>query len=132
MTEWLLDSNIVILALRSTPIALDLLARAAQTDRVLFVSVATRTEVCAGMHPHEEADTIELLDTLRSLPVTTAIADRAGRWIYQYARRGFQLSFPDALIAATAAIHDLTLITTNQKHFPMLVNRVKGLRDLAE
>jgi len=40
-------------------------------------------------------------------------------WIYQYARRGIQLSFPDALIGATALAHGLALVTTNARHFPM-------------
>ena len=53
-----------------------------------------------------------------NLPVDEAIADRAGRLIYQYARQGIQLSFADVLIAATALEH-LTLATTNPKHFPI-------------
>jgi predicted nucleic acid-binding protein len=69
------------------------------------------------MRPREERITTELLLALLSLPVTEAIADRAGRLIYSLARNGVQLSFPDALIAATALEHDLTLVTTNARHF---------------
>lgn len=60
---------------------------------------------------------MELLDALDSLPVTGHIADRAGRMIYQLARQGIQLSFPDALIAATAIYHQLSVVTTNVAHF---------------
>lgn len=119
MAEHLLDTNILILALRSVPKALDFLDVLDQKRERTCISVATRTEVLAGMRHHEEERTMELLDSLENLPVDEAIADRAGRLIYQYARQGVQLSFPDAVIAATALHHDLTLTTTNPKHFPM-------------
>ena len=60
-----------------------------------------------------------LLDALRSLAVGPSVADRAGRLIYEYAREGIQFSVPDALIAATAIEHELTLVTTNPGHFPI-------------
>lgn len=122
MANYLLDSNVLILALRSETTALDLIDNL-QAQSNLYISVATRTEVLAGMHPHEEAITMALLDSFISLPATASIADQAGRWIYQHARRGVQLSFPDALIAATAMARDLTLVTTNARHFPQ-----KGLQ----
>ena len=118
MADYLLDSNILILHLRERPEITALLTRWGK-EGTLYISVATRTEIVAGMRPHEEERTLELLDSLENLPVDEAIADRAGRLIYQYARQGIQFSFADALIAATALEHDLTLATTNSKHFPM-------------
>jgi predicted nucleic acid-binding protein len=118
MTDYLLDTNVLILHFRNRP---DLTALLIQWEATgdLYISVATRTEILAGMHPHEEQRTMALLDSLISLPVDETIADRAGRLIYQYARQGIQLSFPDAQIAATALQHHLTLVTTNTQHFPM-------------
>jgi predicted nucleic acid-binding protein len=49
--------------------------------------------------------------------VNNRIADRAGRLINELARRGVQLAFPDALIAATALELDLSVMTTNTAHF---------------
>ena len=118
MADYLLDSNILILHLRERPEITALLTQWG-TEGALYISVATRTEIVAGMRPHEKERTLELLDSLENLPVDEAIADRAGRLIYRYARQGVQLSFADALIAATALEHDLTLATTNPKHFPM-------------
>jgi hypothetical protein len=119
VADYVLDTNILILALRSDPKALDFLEELERKRERSCISVVTRTEILAGMRPHEEERTMALLDSLENIPVDEAIADRTGRLIYQYARQGVQLSFPNALIAATALEHDLTLATTNPKHFPM-------------
>jgi predicted nucleic acid-binding protein len=116
MANLLLDSNILILHLRKRASATELLLQWGGQDN-LYISVATRTELLAGMRAREEGITIYLLNSLRNLPVTDEIADLAGRHIYRLARNGIQLSFPDALIAATALTHDLTIITTNAVHF---------------
>lgn len=130
MPAYILDSNVVISHLR-TPLEVSaLLSRWAVGDYAT-VSVVTRMEVLAGMHEREALRTMELLGSIPSLPVTEAIADRAGRWIYQYARRGTQLTLADALIAATAVEHDLTLVTGNAKHFPMPELRLECWPDLA-
>lgn len=126
MADYLLDSNVLILHLREDPEVVDSLTRWA-TQHELHISVVTRTEILAGMRPREERQTINLVNSLTNLTVDRFIADRAGRLIYDYTRRGFQVSFADALIAATALEHDLTLVTTNIQHFPMLERRVQTL-----
>ncbi len=127
MADYLLDTNVLILALRSDPKALDLLDALDRKREHVCISVATRTEILAGMRPHEEERTIELLGSLDNLLVDEITADQAGRLIYQYACQGIQLSFPDALIAATALHHGLTLATTNPKHFPIPDLRLQPL-----
>ena len=119
VANYLLDTNVFILTLRGVSNALDFLDAINQEKERLYISVVTRTEILAGMRPHEEHRTMELLDTVTSLPADEAIADQAGRLIYLDARQGIHLSFPDALIAATALQHNFTLVTTNIKHFPM-------------
>lgn len=128
MDSYLLDTNVLIQALRHNLSVLDWLD-AIRPTYYLYISVVSRTEVFAGMHPHEDQMTEELLTSLISLPVTASIADRAGRMIYTRARKGFQVSFPDALIAATALEHDLTLVTTNVRHFaPLLGEQMMALQ----
>jgi len=73
---------------------------------------------------------MHLLNSMTTLSVNKFIADRAGRMIYKHARQGFHISFPDALIAATALEHGLTLVTTNVKHFSMLGKQMTALSDL--
>ncbi|MBE2232916.1 MAG: type II toxin-antitoxin system VapC family toxin [Anaerolinea sp.] len=116
MADLLLDTNVLIRHLRQRARSFGFLLQWGQNDN-LYISVITRSEILAGMRPDENVITLELLNALDSLPVTEQIADRAGRIIYQLARRGIQLSFPDALIAATALEHQLTVVTTNVAHF---------------
>ena len=128
MNNYLLDTNMLVLHLRGEHGVPTLLDRWSQSHE-LYISVTTRVEILAGMRPAEESVTIHLLNSMNSLPVSQSIADRAGRLIYEQARRGHQVSFPDALIAATALEHDLTLVTTNARHFPMLDKQVTPLAD---
>lgn len=116
MADLLLDTNMLIRHLRQRGSMATFLLRWGQQDN-LCISVVTRAEILAGMRPQEEAITVELLDALESLPITRQIADRAGRMIFRLARSGIQLSFPDALIAATALDRQLSMVTTNVAHF---------------
>lgn len=117
MSDHILDTNVLILHLRERPDITQLLRQWGQ-DGTLYISTIVRTELLTGMRPHEEKRTMALLDSMVSLPVDAAIADRAGRLIYQYARKGITLALPDTLIGATALVHVLTLATTNVRHFP--------------
>lgn len=56
------------------------------------------------------------------LPVTTQIADEWGRVIAQCETRGRPLGTMDGLIAATASVHGLTLVTRNTSDFESSLN----------
>ncbi len=126
MADHLLDSNVLILHLRERPEMTALLTQWGE-EGTLCISVVSRTEILAGMHPHERERTTALLDSLANLPVDEAVADRAGHLIYQYAHQGIEFSFPDALIAAVALNHDLTLATTDPRHFPVPELRLQNV-----
>lgn len=53
------------------------------------------------------------------LPTSPAIAQQAGTWRYDFARRGLQLSTTDTLVAATAHAHGATIVTGNASDYPM-------------
>jgi toxin FitB len=80
-------------------------------------SVITRAELFAGNSATELIST--LLAPFRELSVSRAIAERAGR-----IRREAGIRLPDALIAATAIEHRLSLATRNLGDF----EKVRGLR----
>lgn len=128
--DLLLDTTVLIDHLRRR-VHLSDLTESPAGPLSAYVSVVSRSEVLAGMRPLDESVTMALLRSFPSLPVSVSIADRAGRWVYQYARQGMRLDLPDALIAATAVEHDVTLVTRNTKHFPMPELRVHTWPDLA-
>ena len=80
-------------------------------------SVVTRAELFAGNAASD--DVRLLLAPFRELEVGRTVAERAGRL-----RRESGIRLPDALIAATAIEHKLSLFTRNRSDF----EKVRGLR----
>jgi predicted nucleic acid-binding protein len=118
MTDYLLDSGILILHLRKQPGYLELVDSLAM-EGVLYISVISRFETVRGMRDRERQVTFSLLDSLEAIDVTSKIADQAGELVRTLKTRGMIFDDADALIAASALHHELTLVTTNPKHFPM-------------
>jgi predicted nucleic acid-binding protein len=56
----------------------------------------------------------------RIVPIERHTADLAGRIIARSRTEGWKMESMDALIGATAMVHDMTLATLNRKHFERL------------
>ena len=82
----------------------------------LAISAITRLEVYAGMYEDERYGTRRLLSRFLTYSVSPNIADLAGELIARSRTRGL-LSVADAVIAATALLERLTLVTYNVAHF---------------
>ncbi len=115
----LLDTNFVIGLLRGVSSYWEYLDKLVEQD-IPSISAVTRSEVFAGCHTHEERATTNLLSRFESIAVNAFIADLAGKYVYQFRKRGLTLHLEDALIGATAVVEGLTLVTRNVGHFPML------------
>jgi len=115
----LLDTNFIIGLLRGSQSYWDYFEGLLE-QTVPEISAVTRAEIYAGCHPSEERETESLLSCLRTVSVDAEIADMAGRYVYAFGRRGVNLHLEDAIIGATAVYHQLTLVTRNTSHFPML------------
>lgn len=118
MSDYLLDTNILILYLRKTEGYYELLDALAADD-TLFISAITRLEIIRGMRDRERESTFNILDSLETIEISINVADKAGELIRTWRTKGVILEDADALIAATALEHGLALVTTNAKHFPM-------------
>jgi len=65
-----------------------------------------------------------MMSDLHTIDLDRSIAEVCGRVAAQLAEVGNPPGTPDMLIAATALVHDLTLVTHNVRDF----HRVPGLR----
>src|SRR5438876_3805516 len=119
MAVYLIDTNILIDAIRQKRGRWDLLKGIVDGGGTLACSVVTIGEIYSGMRPHEKAGTEELLSEFQYYDVNAGIAKRAGHLKNEWAGKGRALTLPDMFIAATAIIHRQILVTSNLKDFPM-------------
>jgi len=107
--KYLVDSVIVIDHLNDISPATAFLADYAPQ---CAVSVITRAEVLAGCDEAASKSVTGLLNHFPTLPVTVGIADLAAQL-----RQCERWKLPDALQAAVAIEHNLTLVTRNTRDF---------------
>ena len=73
----------------------------------------SRTEIDGGMRRGERRDVPALFGTLTLIPVTDAIARRAGEHLRRFRRAHAGIDLVDYLIGATAELHTADLGTLN-------------------
>ncbi|WP_374624909.1 type II toxin-antitoxin system VapC family toxin [Devosia sp.] len=111
----------------------DLVAWVRQQNERLFLSSITIFEITQGIarlaraEQHQRADRFtRWRDDLaaqfgeRQLPVDEAVAKVGGRMSDEAFGSGMHPGFLDVLIAATARVHDLIVLTRNVRHFGTL------------
>jgi len=113
----LLDSTVLIDALRKKPACLSVLEGLLSSGAVLATSAINVGEIYAGLRPHEEERVQQLLSALVVWPVTVSLAMHAGALKNGAARKGKTLELDDMLVAATALEHGLAVWTGNEKDF---------------
>jgi predicted nucleic acid-binding protein len=116
--KFLLDSDVIIWCLRSEEKWLSVVEDL-RTKGPICCSAISLFEVEAGKRPGEEMLTEEFLGGLDIYDVTPEVAVMAGKYSREFRSRGITLNVPDLVIAATAALHRLELVTANPKHYPM-------------
>lgn len=109
-TGLLLDTDVLVDSLRGA-------RRLAVGREPISYSVVTLCELFSGRNV-DEALVVVTLGSFRPIGVDVRIAEEAGR-----IRRAAGIRTPDALIAATARVHGLQLVTRNRRDF----DRVDGL-----
>jgi predicted nucleic acid-binding protein len=125
--SYLLDTNILVLAIRGGERGLGLLRELVGGGAKVGCSVITVGEIYAGMRPHEAGRTAELMEQLDTYPVTLEIARHAGAVKNEWRIKGYTLTLADTLIAATAITHRMVLVTDNRKDFPVAEVRLRDL-----
>jgi predicted nucleic acid-binding protein len=115
----LIDSDILIEVSRARDNAL--LARWDQLSSgttPLSCSPVTLAELWHGARANEQSALTALFAAIECVPIDASIGQRAGDYLRQYSR-SHHVELGDALIAATASIHNFQLWTRNRRHYPM-------------
>jgi predicted nucleic acid-binding protein len=128
MKGYLLDTNVVSESLKKAPDRHVMDWMKSVRDDLLYLSVITLGEIRKGIELQQNASCraeleIWLHTKIRAefegkiLDVNQEVADRWGTFTAQARQRGNPLPQVDALLAATAFHHNMTLVTRNDKHF---------------
>ena len=115
----LLDTSVLIDALRSRPTRRAWLAELVRNGHSLETCALNVAEVYVGMRTEEEDRTEAFLGSLICHPITANTGRRAGRLKNQWARKGRTLALADTIVAAVAIERKCILVTDNRKDFPM-------------
>jgi tRNA(fMet)-specific endonuclease VapC len=116
----LLDTSIIIDALRKRRERRELLRWLLEQGHELACCAVNVAEVYSGMRSHEAEETAALMESLAYVPISREAARTAGELRLQLQRKGKTLSLPDAIIGAVALHEGLTVATDNVRDFSML------------
>ena len=111
MVKALFDTNILIDYLNGIPAAKTELDRYTGKDDKA-ISVITWMEVLVGTTPETDNATRGFLAGFHSLPIDALVASRSVE-----IRKSHKIKLPDAIVWATAQVHDRILVTRNTKDF---------------
>ena len=123
-----LDTDIIFAVMRANPVVLSK-ARAYLVEHERFtLSIITRYEILRGLEAKQArrqiADFEALCNQSTILPLTEDAVAKAAEIYGDLTRRGELIGDADILIAASALVHGLGVVTNNERHF----HRIKGLR----
>lgn len=88
------------------------------SNHVILYCPVTMAELWAGARPREYQLLTNLFAALGCVPIDAEIGRQAGDYLRQY-HKSHGVELGDALIAATALLHQAQLWTRNLKHYPM-------------
>jgi predicted nucleic acid-binding protein len=116
----LLDTAVAVDHLRGAQPAVELLGRLADEDETIAASELVRFELLAGVRVGEMEALEQFFSACLWLPVDEDVARTAGALARKHRAAFGGIDDVDYVIAATAIVFDMELLTTNVRHFPML------------
>jgi len=120
INRFLIDSTVLIDLSRGNGNAIDFIDGAAKDLRGIAVSVISSMELIVGCRDKVELKkTLTFLSRYPIIDISTATSKTAYQLLINY-NKSHGLVIPDAFIAATALEEDLTLVSSNIRHFEMI------------
>ena len=118
--NFLCDTNIISEMMKRSPHPL--VEQWFNTQQIIYLSVITVEEIDCGLaykHAARQSEWFQKFLRLRGevLPVTEVIARQSGVWRGAFRQKGIIRTQADLLIAATAKLHQLVLVTRNTPDF---------------
>ena len=118
MPKYLLDSDVIIEWLRRSGSVVEWLKRHDAAGDFIGWTPVSIAEVYAGVRPREEFIIADLTRVLHCVELDERVGRKAGAYRRQFGP-SHGLEIADALIAAAAHVHGLTLCSGNLRHYPM-------------
>jgi predicted nucleic acid-binding protein len=111
----LVDTNVIIEAFKGTQETIELLESIGLKN--LVVSTITQMELYIGALNKNELNLIRnRLKNIKILDINKKISQKGAELVYNYSK-SHNLDIPDSIIAATALIHNIPLLTYNLRDF---------------
>jgi len=127
MAEYLLDTTTIIDHLRGDRKVSSYLEEIGMRGDIAGCCCINITEVYTGVKEKEKEETDRFVESLYYYDVTKEIARLAGGLKQKYIKKGKTLAITDVIIAATAMVYGLTLVTKNVKHYPFPELEIKEI-----
>ena len=124
----LVDTPVIVDHLRNDPRAVTLMNDLFAREERVWAATPTRTEILAGVRPHELQPMRRLFSIISWIDIDRDIADAAGELARQYHLSHGGIDTVDYLIAAAAQSIGASLVTLNVRHFPMFPNLTPAYR----
>lgn len=128
MTLFLLDTTTVSDYLKRNRLIVSKILKTNPNN--IYICAISKYEISYGLHkkpsliPEFSKQLKEFYRLTNDLPFTSTIAEIAGEIANNLKIKGQPIGVPDVLIAATAIHNNLTLVTSNKKHF----ERIESLK----
>jgi predicted nucleic acid-binding protein len=119
VSDYLLDTDVLIRCLRGVAETLTL-AHQLTEEGDLHTSVWSHLEIWLLTQPHNQKQTLDFLTPFITHPVNDEIARRAADLLKLRGETEAPLTYAEAVIAATALHHGLTLVTYNTRNLETL------------
>ena len=116
--NFFLDSSFAIDFLRNRPEAVERFTRLVEGGDNAFINDVVVCELATGS-PADDRGLRAFIRAVEYVQPPPDVSVVAGQWRRDARRRGFTLSVPDALIAATASTLGARLLTRNVRHFEL-------------